>query len=137
MLILILLGAIFILGIVLMAIRKFDMFYTSSFVGLLIIVFFGAGLVAAGGFSIGVAYTADIKYELTVDEYESLNTRLELADSNPESMSIIESNALYQAVLDYNSKVKEIKYWGTNPWTNCFYNQRIVKEAKLIELDKK
>ena len=137
MLILILLGVFFILGIVLAAIHKFNVCYDSSIIGILLLAFVSLGLVATGGVSIGTACTADIKYELTVDEYESLNARLELADSNPESMSILETNALYQAVLDYNSKVKEIRYWGTNPWTSCFYNQRIAKEAKLIELDKK
>ena len=137
MLILILLGVFFILGIVLAAIRKFDITYDSAFAGVVLMVAFGLVLLAAGSASIGVACTTDIAYELKVDEYESLNARLELADSDPESMSVLENNALYEAVLDYNSSVKRARYWGANPWVNCFCNQRIAKEAKLIELDRR
>ena len=40
-----------------------------------------------------------------------------------------------QNVYKWNKEVYDAKYWADNPWTNWFWNQRVVDSLKYIDLE--
>lgn len=69
------------------------------------------------------------KYQLT---YESLLYKVELLDSETEDISKVE---VITEINAWNQKVMDMKYWGYNPWTNWFFENRdVVDSLELIEL---
>lgn len=69
------------------------------------------------------------KYQLT---YESLLYKVELLDSEAEDLSKVE---VITEINEWNQMVMDMKYWGYNPWTSWFAEDRdVVDSLELIEL---
>ena len=65
-------------------------------------------------------------------EYESLIKQCQIISSEYEDVS--KANVI-QNVYEWNKEVYDAKYWADNPWTNWFWNQRVVDSLKYIDLE--
>lgn len=65
-------------------------------------------------------------------KYESLQRRIEVVNSEYEDAS---RSDLIKDINEWNEKVYDKKYWAKNPWTNWFFNQKIVDELEYIDFE--
>ena len=65
-------------------------------------------------------------------EYESLIKQCQIISSEYEDVS--KANVI-QNVYEWNKEVYDAKYWANNPWTNWFWNQRVVDSLKYIDFE--
>lgn len=65
-------------------------------------------------------------------EYESLIKQCQIISSEYEDVS--KANVI-QNVHEWNKEVYDAKYWANNPWTNWFWNKRVVDSLKYIDLE--
>lgn len=65
-------------------------------------------------------------------EYKKLLMQVELVDSEYEDVSKIE---VIQKVFEWNNDVYSAKYWAYNPWTNWFYNRKLVDSLQYIDME--
>lgn len=65
-------------------------------------------------------------------EYESLIKQCQIISSEYEDVS--KANVI-QNVYKWNKEVYDAKYWADNPWTNWFWNQRVVDSLKYIDFE--
>ena len=64
----------------------------------------------------------------------SLVKRLEIVDSDYEDIS---KSEIYKEVYEWNKDVHSHKYWGSNPWTNWFYDKDYCEALRYIDLEDK
>ncbi len=69
------------------------------------------------------------EYEI---QYESLVRRVETLDSDYEDVS---KSDVIEDVADWNIDVENSKYWAYNPWTNWFFNKKVVDSLQTIDID--
>lgn len=67
------------------------------------------------------------QYEI---EYQSLLERREIAQSEYEDIS---KSDIVTDISEWNKMVISAEYWSHNPWTSCFYSQKVVDSLKVIE----
>lgn len=65
-------------------------------------------------------------------KYESLQRRIEVVNSEYEDAS---RSDLIKDINEWNEKVYDKKYWAKSPWTNWFFNQKIVDELEYIDFE--
>lgn len=65
-------------------------------------------------------------------KYESLQRRIEVVNSEYEDAS---RSDLIKDINEWNEKVYDKKYWAKNPWTNWFFNQKIVDKLEYIDFE--
>lgn len=65
-------------------------------------------------------------------KYESLQRRIEVVNSEYEDAS---RSDLIKDINEWNEKVYNKKYWAKSPWTNWFFNQKIVDELEYIDFE--
>ncbi len=64
-------------------------------------------------------------------EYEILCEKCELIQSNYEDISKIE---VLKEIAKWNKDVQDAKYWSESPWTNWFYNKKVVDSLQYIDI---
>lgn len=64
-------------------------------------------------------------------EYESLVKQCQIISSNYEDIS---KATVIQKVYEWNAEIYDEKYWANNPWTNWFWNQKVVNSLEYIDL---
>lgn len=64
----------------------------------------------------------------------SLVKRLEIVDSDYEDIS---KSEVYKETYEWNKDVYSHKYWGSNPWTNWFYDKDYCDALEYINLEEK
>lgn len=66
-------------------------------------------------------------------EYDSIVKEVEaLEQDTDEKVSRV---TVIKDVNEWNSDVYVIKYWAESPWTNWFYNKKIVDSLEYIEME--
>lgn len=61
---------------------------------------------------------------------DSLEKRLELVNSEYEDVS---KSDIIKDIAEWNADVINDYYWAENPWTNWFYNKKVVYSRHTIE----
>lgn len=80
---------------------------------------------------VGTHLNAEIEYENMVAQKTAIEYRLNQIDTN--NQNVLVNGGIYNDILEYNAKLRSIKKWGKNPWTNWFYVDKIT-ELDYIEL---
>lgn len=71
-----------------------------------------------------------IQYDTLCNEYNMIKNEIETSDKVRASYAQIMDN-----IAEWNKDTISDRYWAKNLWTNWFYNQKIVKARKLIEIE--
>lgn len=75
----------------------------------------------------------DTKIVVNQMEYDSIVKEVEaLEQDTDEKVSRV---TVIKDVHEWNSDVYVIKYWAESPWTNWFYNKKIVDSLEYIEME--
>lgn len=95
---------------------------------LTILAFFGTIFCCVG--IIAVQGNKEIDYQNTLYEKEMIEYRIDNMEDN-----IVGNEMLYNDIVEFNNKLRNIKKWANNPWTNWFNNKDIAS-IDYIKLDK-
>ena len=79
---------------------------------------------------IGVQANKEIDYQNTLYEKEMIEYRIDNMEDN-----VVGNEMLYNDIVEFNNRLRNIKKWANNPWTNWFNNQDIAS-IDYIKLDK-
>lgn len=63
-------------------------------------------------------------------QYESLQKRLEIVNSEYEDVS---KSDVIKDIADWNQEVYDYNYWNDNPFTNWMYSDKVAESYKYIE----
>ena len=86
--------------------------------GIILTIFGVLGFIIVGTLISGAQINRDVEYQNALYEKEVLEYRIEEADSN-----IVGNELLYGDIVEFNNKLRMIKKWANNPWTNWFFNE--------------
>lgn len=131
MLIIIILGVLFVLGIVGVAVisntkkiwKYYDLFTTS----VVDVVLTALALIICLSIILGVQILSDLHAENTLAEKTMLEYRLS------KDKDIAGNEFIYSDITKFNNKLRSAKKWANNPWTSWFNNQKIA-EIDYIEV---
>lgn len=110
-----------IIGAVVCWVVNYRVGYPLNWVTLLGILLTVSGILSSiivGTLIIGTQINKDVEYQNALYEKEVLEYRIEEADSN-----IVGNELLYGDIVEFNNKLRTIKKWANNPWTNWFFNE--------------
>ena len=116
--------AVIIVGIALVIIgNRVDDWNTSEnlkLIGCMVIIIGIFASLIAVGFIIGNVTTCELDYQNFLHEKEILEYRIEHMEEN-----ITGNEMLYNDIVEFNNKLRSVKKWVSNPWTNWFNNQNV------------
>ena len=135
MIIILIFGALLIIGIALLFICDYSWRKISwkirnvlQNIGIIFtIIGFVVSLIAVA-FIIGNNISYDLNYQNTLHEKEMLEYRIEHMEEN-----LTGNEMLYNDIVEFNNRLRSTKKWANNPWTSWFNNKQIAS-LDYIEL---
>ena len=125
--------AVLVASIVLLVIAYNNCIDWMLFIGVVFIVFSGAGaifslvMIATNHCAIDQKITKyQMKHDSIVKEVEALEQD---TDEKVSRVTVIKD------VQEWNSDVYSQKYWSESPWTNWFYSKEVVDSLEYIEME--
>lgn len=135
MLIFIIFGIIFVIGLILFLKYRKDYWEHEGKVGigLLLMVVGGMAIFTCGVLCLCFVATADLDYANMVEKRDAIIYRLEQIE-NEENLLV--NGGVYDDIVEYNNEVRKYKKYGSsNPWTNWF-NPAPIDKLDYIKLPK-
>ena len=124
---------VLVVSIVLLVIAYNNCIDWMLFIGVVFIVFSGAGaifslvMIATNHCAIDQKITKyQMKHDSIVKEVEALEQD---TDEKVSRVTVIKD------VQEWNSDVYSQKYWSESPWTNWFYSKEVVDSLEYIEME--
>lgn len=131
MLILIILGCLFLIGIGFLIgghIANRDAVIWNDiewpyYVGASLAILSAIALVVVGINVALIQTNKELDYQNTLEKYNMITYKLE----NNSEMSGLEKESIMCSIKLYNEKIRTANYYKDNPWLNCFYNDKLVE----------
>ena len=120
--------ALFILGIILIKKDSYDSSW-KGVVGIGLVVCMGVGIALCALSAISVQINKDVEYQNRLHEKEMLEYRIDNMNED-----IVGNEMLYNDIVAFNNGLRQIKKWANNPFTNWFYVQEVAT-IDYVELD--
>ena len=98
--------------------------------GIIICVFGCIAMLMCLGAIIGVHAMANSRINKNKIQYESLQKRLEIVNSEYEDVS---KSDVIRDIANWNQKAYDYNYWNNNLFTNWFYSDKVAESYKYIE----
>ena len=135
MLIFVIFGIIFVIGLILLLKYRKDIWTHEGAIttGFTLMVVGGIVILICGILCLVFAATADLDYANMVEKRDAIEYRLEQIE-NEENLLV--NGGVYDDIVEYNNEVRKYKKYGSsNPWTNWF-NPAPIDKLDYIKLPK-
>lgn len=125
--------AVLVVSIVLLVIAYNNYIDWMLFIGVVFIVFSGAGAI----FSLVMIATNHCAIDQKITKYQmkhdSIVKEVEALEQNTDEK--VSRVTVIKDVQEWNSDVYSQKYWSESPWINWFYSKEVVDSLEYIEME--
>lgn len=135
MLIFVICGIIFVIGLILLLKYRKDFWEHQGVIttGFTLMLIGGAVMLICGILCLTFATTADLDYANMVEKRDAIEYRLEQIENDK---NLLVNGGVYDDIVEYNNEIRKYKKYGSsNPWTNWF-NPAPIDKLDYIKLPK-
>lgn len=135
MLIFVICGIIFVIGLILFLKYRKDIWKHEgvTITGLTLMTVSGIVILICGILCLAFTATADLDYANMVEKRDAIEYRLEQMENDK---NLLVNGGVYDDIVEYNNEVRKYKKYGSsNPWTNWF-NPAPIDKLDYIKLPK-